>query len=234
MSSSFFGILSQNERYADNREFNREKLQKWERGESIYPLNVEYVKEHLQFLEQFSPDRLHDRLVAHRVQVYKHSPLSWTKKGKSLIPSGPLELLVDVDLSEALQRWTGRQPYREEVLEENVTHILSDGTEIHGKRIRKVEAIGANMEALGKYLIMERDKRLNRPNYTLRINRRNIDLNQPREYHITTYVTVDGIPVMEKKEIGRPVFIPDKIPYQDSVQPQKLKQIVFTVEYRRV
>lgn len=93
---AFTGHLLRNDVFADNRDVYRRILGQGE------PYSEEYENA-LRQLEQFPPCIPHDRLAAHKVNVYEITEPRWQKFKGLLVPRGRLRRVFSADLGEMLK-----------------------------------------------------------------------------------------------------------------------------------
>ncbi|MDP3640493.1 MAG: hypothetical protein Q8R53_04830 [Nanoarchaeota archaeon] len=204
---TYCGAFSEQERWADNSEFFRRILTEERSYGGITP---EKAREELEFYKRFPPEQPHDRLIAQRISVFAVQNPQWVAQGKrSVIAKGTLECLLTIDLGQELLRTRGKEPFHEETLAEQAEFLLPDGTFIRGRHFKRIPGEEGLLSLARQYFKVELDHTAygyKIPLYTVTIGKERASAERPLEYAVTSYITIDGSPLSEKKEVVRAAF----------------------------
>ena len=204
---TYCGAFSEQERWADNSEFFRQIVQEERSYGGITP---EKAWEELEFYKRFPPEKLHDRLVAHRISVFAVQNPQWKAQGKyCVVAQGTLDCLLTIDLGQELLRTRGREPFREETLAEEKEFALPDGTFIRGRHFKRIPGEEGLLSRARQYFNVDFDHAAygyKNPKYTVSIGKERASTERPLEYAVKSYITIDRSLISEKKEVVRAAF----------------------------
>ncbi len=215
-------------RIEDNTSFYRHCLSHPEEAAEV-GVKKEVAEAGLDFLKRFPPNREHDKLSAHKAEVYVLRNPVWQRRGELLIPQGDLEVIFSMDFGDAIKQICEEESKMQERL--GVTTIdLGDGTIVTGVRIRKSNYGGtSNRRTIpNEHLLINFDssnyEETGDFTYAFDINRPSITTKQPKEFHIQSYLLVDGEEAWKEREVARAAFKPAP----DGKTPVKFSHLVFT------
>lgn len=197
---NYSGFFNKSERWADNRQ----EYERWLDRSNIHSTNMDkkHAREMLKLYERFPPQQPHDRLVAHRVDVYRVKNPTWRQKSQLDVPFGELETILTIDLGKELQKdLVEAVP---EVVQKNVLLPLGDGSYVKGDVIRIPPRVFEEIAKVKKYFVVEMDSR--GLGYELDLAPAQFSILEPLEYHILNYVKINGEDIRESNDILRAGF----------------------------
>lgn len=184
-----FGFFAPQERWTDNSAFYEEILRRKEGG-----ILEEVARTNLALYARFPPSEPHDRLVAHAISVYDISDVRWVPHGKQLVvPAGPLEHKVTVDLGKVLVHMVGKEAFVEEEMARNVLHPLPDGTFIRGTTYRRIPR-EETLSQLQAYVALDLH---DNGSYSFALRTDAVGIERPPEFEVTKYIRIDGETIEE-------------------------------------
>lgn len=200
----------------DNRSTYEEVCNNPHRFDSRY---VEFAEKELARYKQFppGPDNPHNRLIAHKVEVYEVKNPEWQKKGENnLVAVGELEkLLGPIDFGQLLS--SEDEIFSEKVVKENAKRRLPNGNFIRRTIFKKVPSEEFRLEEARKYFEIDFNEDYAR-SYEFNIDKKTISQSRPLEFHIISYFSIDGHTLEKEKRIARMLF-PIKKTYVASSAP---------------
>ncbi len=201
---TYHGFCHLQEQWADNRRLYQDCLDGKVKG-----MDQREAKRELDFLERFSPEVLHDRVVAHALSIYSIKNPAWSKPRagtRIALPHGEEEKIMEIDLGSELVRLSGGSPYVQEVVTRNVVKELSDGTFIRGDVYRYVLPEESSLRELEQYVscIFEDS------HYSFSLLPKIQSASKVIIYDLTKYVSIDGQLIKESRERVLPGFVMEK------------------------
>jgi len=200
----YYGFYFPREIFADNRPFFRYCLAEPQYGSSV-GVSKDDAKGQLTFLERFPPGVEHRRLSAHEVTVCQIDNPTWEKKGKLVVPQGSLRTVMTLDFGQEIRR-------------------ICEGKASEPASLDKPDAratLNAHLELC--FDPSEYDK-TGTPSYSFDICTSHITPQEPKEFHIRSYVTVDGELGSQGMEVAKAAF---KLG-ADGKTPIKFSHLIFT------
>lgn len=201
---TYHGFCSLQEQWADNRRLYKDCLEG-----KVTSLDPREAKRELDFLERFSPEVPHDRVVAHALSIYSIQNPTWSKPKSGTriaLPHGKEEKVMEVDLGSELLRFSGGSPYVEEVVKRNVVKELSDSTFIRGDVYGRVLPDGSSLRELEQYVSCLFEDR----HYSFSLLPKTQSASKVIVYDVTKYVSIDGQLIKESRERVLPGFVMEK------------------------
>ncbi len=201
----YHGFCSLEEQWADNRALYRDCL-----DGKVGGMDRREAKRQLDFLERFSPEVTHDRVVAQALSIYSIQNPAWSKPKagtRIALPHGGEEKKIEIDLGLELVQLAGGNPYVEKVMRRDVVKELSDGTFIRGDIFQRVLPQGSSLKELEQYvsLAMEKEGR-----YSFSLRPEIQSTSKVIVYDITKYVSIDSQRVKENRERILPGFVMER------------------------
>ncbi len=207
VSKTYHGFCNLQEQWADNRRLYQDCLEG-----KVMSMDPREAKRELDFLERFSPEAPHDRVVAHALSIYSIKNPAWSKPKSGTriaLPHGKDEKVLEVDLGSELLRFSGGSPYVEEVVKQNVIKELSEGTFIRGDVYRRVLPDGSSLRELEQYVSCVFEDR----HYSFSLLPKIQSSSKVIVYDVTKYVSIDGQLIKESRERVLPGFVMEKDAY---------------------
>ena len=204
------GFLYSNEIYPNNIDFLTECLEN--PRNAVQGVTEEYAKKEIEIQKRFADGKEHSRLVGHEIEVYLIEDPSWKKTKNYAVPEGTLKSIFKMDFGEEIGKICKQESSNGEVIEEGASYDLGDGTKIIGKRVKESQYKGPADHRIipNNHLNISFDSsgfvKHGGFSYNVGINRQSIKLEQLKEFHITTYVLIDGEEIRKQKEIIKPAF----------------------------
>ena len=205
---TYHGFCSLQEQWADNRKLYQDCL-----DGKVMSMDPREAKRQLDFLERFSPEVPHDRVVAHALSIYSIRNPAWSKPKagtRIALPHGREEKMIEIDLGAELLRFSGSSPYVEEVVKQNVVKELSDGTFIRGDIYNRVLVDGSSLKELEQYVSCVFEEK---GHYSFSLLPEIQSASKVVIYDITKYFSVDGQRIEENRERVLPGFVMEKDAY---------------------
>jgi hypothetical protein len=172
----YFGFFYPKDKFADNRDFYKGCLEH-PKDAALIGVTEKIAENQLKFYKDFPPEKIHNRLVGHKIAIYDVINPRWSKRGKLVVANGSLEKRFSFDFGEEIKKaCESGLKNKKSVTNEN---LMIDFDSSHYPDTFC---------------------------YSFDIKRKLINSQNPKEFYVTQYVLIDGKIMSEKKEIARAGF----------------------------
>jgi len=150
--------------------------------------------------------------VAHSVEIFSSENPVWFKRGNLVGAKGLAEKILVMDLGKEIRRICEEEFNTKKIINKNAVLDLGDGTQIRGvlERVSPYKGKSTERKLPNAYLNILYNsssfKTSGEFSYSFDINTDMLKPSEPKEYHIKTYVLIDGKTVKEDKEVSKALF----------------------------